>query len=166
MTVAYPVGGSKASWGSRVDADTRMRHDRELSERHYAWGQNCPAVDLDFLMCEFNRGIPVVLVDYKWQGAPLGNTNGFTFKALSGLYNEHGDQLPFFVARYWPDVWAFKVLPMNAPAQAWLQADTWVPMTEKEWVTGLYRMRKVALNKGDCASIARLNTELPPDGSG
>lgn len=160
MTAAA-VGGERASWGSRVNAETRMAHDRELSERHYAWGQNCPAVDLDFLMCEFNRGIPVVLVDYKWQGATLGNTNGFTFKALSSLYNEHGEQLPFFIARYWPGTWAFKVLPVNEPAQGWLMTSEWVPMTERQWVTGLYKMRKVALGRGDTAAIARLNNVLP-----
>jgi hypothetical protein len=161
---APAVGGSRASWGSRVDAETRMVHDRELSDRHYAWGQNCPAVDLDFLMCEFNRGIPVVLVDYKWQGAALGNTNGFTFKALSSLYNADGKPLPFFIVRYWPDTWAFKVLPVNAPAQHWLNTADWVPMTEKQWVGGLYRMRKIALSRGDEAAIARLNEIQPPGG--
>ena len=165
MTVA-PVGGRSASWGSRVNADARMAHDRELSERHYAWGQNCPAVDLDFLMCEFNRGIPIVLVDYKWQGAPLGNTNGFTFKALSGLYNEQGDHLPFFIARYWPGTWAFKVLPVNEPAQERLSTAGWVPMTERQWVSGLYRMRQIALSRGDLATVARLNDTMPPAEAG
>jgi hypothetical protein len=157
------LGGRAASWGTRVNSDVRMAHDRELSERHYKWGQNCPAVDLDFLMCEFNRGIPVVLVDYKWQGAPLGNTNGFTFRALASLYNEHGDQLPFFIARYWPETWAFKVLPVNEPAQVWLATDQWVPMTETQWVLGLYKMRKIALNRGDEAAVGRLNNTPPPD---
>ena len=156
------IGGHKASWGSRLNAEVRMAHDRELSERHYAWGQNCPAVDLDFLMCEFNRGIPVVLVDYKWQGAQLGTTNGFTFKALSSLYNEHGEQLPFFIARYWPDTWAFKVLAVNEPAQEFAMTRDWVAMTERQWVLGLYRLRKVALTRGDQAAVDKLNNSMPP----
>jgi hypothetical protein len=159
---APAIGGHAASWGSRVNADVRMAHDRELSDRHYKWGQNCPAVDLDFLMCEFNRGIPVVLVDYKWHGAHLGNTNGFTFKALSSLYNEHGELLPFFIARYWPENWAFRVLPVNKPAQDFASTSDWMPMTERQWVLGLYRLRKIVLSRADQAAVDKLKDTYPP----
>lgn len=39
--------------------------DMELSGRHRIWGFNCPAVDLDFLMVEYNLGIAIAVVEYK-----------------------------------------------------------------------------------------------------
>jgi hypothetical protein len=30
--------------------------DLEMSLRHKLWGFHCPAVDIDFLMVEYNRG--------------------------------------------------------------------------------------------------------------
>ena len=124
---------------------------------------NCPAVDLDFVLLEFNHGVPVAVVDYKHcaKANPLEGLNEWAIKAMSSLYNEHGENLPFFVARYWPGSWAFAVLPMNEPSRKWLR-DDWTPMTEQQWVTGLHRLRKLVLSAGDQKQIARLKREMPP----
>jgi hypothetical protein len=124
---------------------------------------NCPAVDLDFVLLEFNHGVPVAVVDYKHcaKANPLEGLNEWAIKAMSELYNKHGENLPFFVARYWPGSWAFRVLPMNEPARRWLP-DEWTAMTEQQWVTGLHRLRKLVLSVGDEKQIARLKQELPP----
>lgn len=137
--------------------------DQEISRRHREWGMNCPAVDLDFVLLEFNHGVPVAVVDYKHcaKANPLEGLNEWAIKAMSELYNRHGENLPFFVARYWPDSWAFKVLPMNEPARK-LLSDEWTSMTEQQWVTGLHRIRKRVLSVGDEKQIARLRQEMPP----
>jgi hypothetical protein len=124
---------------------------------------NCPAVDLDFVLLEFNHGAPVAVVDYKHCAKvnPLDDLNEWAIAAMAALYNERGEHLPFFVARYWPDTWAFKVLAMNDPAREWLR-ESWVPMTEQAWVTLLHRIRSEALTLGDQKQIARLNRKLPP----
>jgi hypothetical protein len=138
--------------------------DEQISKRHRAWGFNCPAVDLDFMLLEFNHGVPVAVVDYKHHAKadPLEGLHENAVKALSGLYDEAGAQLPFFVTRYWPQTWAFKALPMNDRAAAWLPAKQWTPMSEQQWVTGLYKMRKNALDLRDQEYISRLNTMPPP----
>lgn len=145
-----------------------MAADRELSDRHRDWGHDVPCVDLDFLLCEFNHGIPVAVVDYKFHLADLERTNEYTYSTLGRLYNEHGQQLPFFIARYWPGIWAFKVRPENAAAHDWMhrvypqREQVWIEMTEQEYVSALYRLRKDALTAGDQRYIARLNSAYPP----
>lgn len=138
--------------------------DGEISKRHRAWGFNCPATDLDFMLLEFNHGVPVAVVDYKHHAKadPLVDLHENAVQALSSLYDERGENLPFFVARYWPGTWAFKALGMNGRARSWLPPGRWTAMTEQQWVTGLYRMRKSALDARDQAYISRLHTELPP----
>jgi hypothetical protein len=144
-----------------------------LSERHQDfWGDDCPAVDLDFLMCEYNHGIAVVIVDYKHFSANLAKTNSATYSTLSELYGPNGRQLPFFVARYWPDIWAFKLLAVNdaakkageriIPPRVAFNPDGQTDMTEQWYVRFLYLLRKEALTAGDSRTIARLNNELPP----
>lgn len=166
------LGGAGISRANRADAETRMRYDRQLSDRHLRWwGDNCPAVDLDFLMCEFNHAVPVAIVDYKYWAADPEKTNERTYETLGGFYNKHGDQLPFIVARYWPDTWAFKVLPVNSAAQGWFldRFDTshsaggdWLALTEREYVEALYVLRGDVLTAGDQRYIERLNTIRPP----
>ena len=119
---------------------------------------------MDFLLLEFNHGVPVAVVDYKHFAKvdPLADLHDSAIMALSGLYDDHGMNLPFFVARYWPESWAFKALGMNERARQWLPRDEWVSMTEKQWVTGLYRMRKDILDVRDRRYIDRLNNLMPP----
>jgi hypothetical protein len=119
---------------------------------------------MDFLLLEFNHGVPVAVVDYKHFAKvdPLADLHDSAIKALSGLYDERGENLPFFVARYWPTTWAFKALAINERARQWLPRGEWVPMTEKQWVTGLYRIRKSALDIRDQRYIALLNDLMPP----
>lgn len=157
------IGGHGITGGQRINAGDRMQYDRMLSERHYKWGTDCPAVDLDFLMCEFNHGVPVAVVDYKWHGADIDRVNAHTYRALSSFYNARYERLPCFIARYWPDTWAFSVLAINDPARKWLRDNGWVPMSEQQWVLLLYRMRKDALTAGDKAYISRLNKVRPPE---
>lgn len=152
----------------RLSSEQRMRFGLELSERHMKmWGDDCPAVDMDFLLNEYNHGVPVAIVEYKHFRADLTRSHENNLRAIQHLYDEHGAQLPLLVARYWPDTWAFKVKAWNAAARAamgqlGLADDDWQPMSEQEFVRLLYRFRKDALTRQDDCYLRRLNTEQPP----
>lgn len=168
-------GGRGQRARRRTSRENRMLYDRLLSERHLDyWGDDCPAVDLDFLMCEYNHGVSVAIVDYKWHGADFANTNSATFQTLSELYGPDHKQLPFFIARYWTENWAFKLLAVNEAAKSAVRrissgthdVDEQIDLTEKQYVSFLYRLRKDALSAGDRRYLERLNDQLPPVESG
>jgi hypothetical protein len=166
------LGGVGRNGRQRVSTEDRMRADRALSDRHYLWGDDCPAVDLDFLLCEYNHGIAVSIVDYKHHQAKLDNTNARTISTLSHLYGPDGRQLPFFIARYWDGVWAFKVKPVNDAAVETTvrigqksgpdDLPEWIDMSERQYVRFLMLMRKEVLTLGDRRTLDRLNTDGPP----
>lgn len=154
--------------GNRVPLEDRVRYAAQLSDRHHKWGQDCPAVDLDFLLCEYNHGLSVAIVDYKHFHADIANTNSASHNAVSELYTQDGQQVPFFIARYWPGVWAFRTRAANEAARKWAidvgigWDGDWRDQTEQQFVRMLYRLRKDALTRGDERTIAKLNTEPPP----
>jgi hypothetical protein len=167
------IGGYGANGRRRADVETIMRANLELSDRHREWGDDCPMVDLDYLLVEYNHGTAVAIVDYKFHRAVLDRTNRKTNSTLSGLYDAAGRQLPFFIARYWPDTWAFRLKAVNGSAIEWLdgvlaelapdlRGMEWIDLTEHQYVYLLYRLRKDVLSLGDRRYLAKLNRELPP----
>ncbi len=133
--------------------------DEAISQRHRQWGFNCPCVDLDFVVAEYNLGLPVALVEYKHFKAWRPDLNHATYRALTALCDGYNDgPLPFFVAFYWPDIWAFEIMPVNAISYDLITKSR--ILTEREYVTGLYKMRKRCV---DDAVLQTLNTELPQD---
>lgn len=138
--------------------------DQEISERHRLWGFNCPAVDLDFVMAEYNHAKPVALVEYKHFNA-LGkfDLNHPTLRALSDLatgYRNTG--IPFFIAVYWPGIWAFKIIPCNKNAHD-IFTEEYRNFTEQDYVRVLYWLREITLTNYEQKVIGRLCEELPPE---
>jgi len=111
--------------------------DMELSERHRKWGWDCPAVDLDFLFLEYDRGQPVAIVEYKHERAAPQYASHPTYQAMINLGSMAG--IPVFAARYKADFSEWIIVPLNDTAKTKLTART--TMTEREWVTFLYRLR-------------------------
>lgn len=135
-----------------------------ISERHRAWGFNCPAVDLDFVMAEFNHGKPVALIEYKHRWAREPNIQHSTYRALRALADGYKDgPLPFVVVFYCPDDWWFRIIPVNEPATEHWKHCLGEKLTEQRFVKGLYLLRKQVLTQEDEAIIARLNGSLPAD---
>lgn len=128
--------------------------DESLSRRHRAWGFNCPAVDLDFLMVEYNLGAPVALVEYKDRRARQPDLKHPTYRAI----NELADlaQLPFLIAFYWPESWAFRVHPVNAIARE--SYEDAMLLTERRFVKSLYYLRGL---KVEDRVLSTLRTDLP-----
>ena len=111
--------------------------DMELSERHRRWGWNCPAVDLDFLSLEYDRGEPVAIVEYKHENARPQYASHPTYQALIRLGTRAG--IPVFAVRYESTFTVWKVIPLNDVAKEKLAER--IEMNERTWVEFLYRLR-------------------------
>jgi hypothetical protein len=111
--------------------------DMELSQRHRRWGWDCPAVDLDFLFLEYDRGKAVALVEYKHERAAPQYASHPTYQAMIDLGNRA--IVPVLACRYKDDFSNFSVTPLNNCAKKYLAKNK--DMTEREWVTFLYALR-------------------------
>jgi hypothetical protein len=131
--------------------------DEKISGRHRKWGWNCPAVDLDFVMVEYHMAKPVGLIEYKHYKAQMPDFNHATYRALGDLANR--SNLPFMLAFYWPDIWAFRVHPLNQLAARYFNKGE--VLTERDFVATLYRIRNWSV--GDL--YEKLNDILPGDES-
>jgi hypothetical protein len=133
---------------------------QDISKRHREWGLNCPAVDLDFVMVEYNHGLPVALVEYKHKSARI-ETQHPTYNALRALADGYKLRpLPFFIAQYCPEQWWFRVVPLNDAAARHFPEDR-RELSEQRFVRGIYRLRKSTLNDADEECVARLRTDAP-----
>jgi len=121
-----------------VRAERTHWRDEALSERHRLWGYDCPAVDVDFLLIEFDRKQPCALVDYKHEKLPAlrRNSNVATIGVLGSMAD-----IPAFVCGYAEDFSWFWPIPLNEQAERWISKHDGKRLTEKEWVEMLYAMR-------------------------
>jgi len=145
-----------------VRAERTGWRDEDLSARHKAWGWNCPAVDLDFVMCEYNHGVPVALIEYKHKNANLQNMSSPTRNALADLAtNYNKGPLPCFIAVYCPVDWWFKIIPLNPAAEKVYPNEAAKNLSERRFVASLYYMRKMKLSKEDDLWMEKLNSITP-----
>src|ERR1700676_3377212 len=94
--------------------------DQEISARHRDWGTDCPAVDIDFFLTEYNHGKPVALIEYKLYTVDTVDVSKPSYQALIDLANNYGGKggpLPALLVFYWPVEWAFCVHPLNESAK-------------------------------------------------
>ena len=117
--------------------------DMALSQRHRRWGWDCPAVDLDFLFLEYDKGKATALVEYKNEHAQPQYSTHPTYLALIDLGTRAG--IPVLAVRYADDFSWWRVVPLNDRAKGWLPERA--EMTEQEWVSLLYRIRGYDLPK-------------------
>lgn len=120
-----------------VRAERTGWRDEGLSRRHRRWGWDCPAVDLDFLLLEYDRGKASALVEYKNEHAAPQYASHPTYQAMIDLGTRAN--IPVIACRYSEDFSKWKVVPLNEKAKEFLPARA--EMTEKEWVSLLYRIR-------------------------
>lgn len=111
--------------------------DEALSQRHRTWGWNCPAVDIDFLMVEYDCGKASALVEYKHERAAPQYASHPSYRTLVDL----GDRarLPIFACRYSDDFTSWRVTPLNDLAKSFCPERR--DMTEAQWVALLYKTR-------------------------
>ena len=126
-----------------VKAERTGWRDLRLSERHRRWGWDCPAVDLDFLFLEYDKGKAVALVEYKHELALVQHSTHPTYQAMIDLGNRAS--IPVFGVRYADDFTWWRVTPLNSWAKTFCEevglSQSATTMTEEEWVTFLYHIR-------------------------
>ncbi len=117
--------------------------DEKLSERHRSWGWDCPAIDIDFLMVEYDEGKSLAIVEYKNENATPQKRTHASYQALIDLGNRAC--LPVFFVRYATDFSWWKVTALNEYAEEFVPKT--IKITEKEWVEILYSLRGRKLPK-------------------
>lgn len=140
------------------DEQTEWR-DESISKRHRKWGFDCPAVDIDFLMIEYNQGRPVAIVEYKHEGTKIPSGMDKTFEAIRVLCDGYkGGDLPFLIAWYNPKNWIFRIRPMNSAARLFY-GDADRSLSEVEYVRSLYTMRGKKLKSVDEKILNNIGVE-------
>lgn len=108
-----------------------------ISARHRQWGWNCPALDIDFLMLEYDLGCVSALVEYKHEFAAKIRLNHPSLRAVADLADRAS--IPALIVRYANDYSWFLVAPLNRVAREFLSGRHL--MSEQEYVQLLYRIR-------------------------
>ena len=131
--------------------ERHFKRDAILSAKHRTWGYNVPAVDIDFLMIEYDQSVAKALVEYRHiNGAVRVDAS---VKAIIDLADRAG--LPFFIVQYyyatddgtrWKEATVdtpafFRITTMNKLAeQAYFSwGDEW--MSEQQYREWLHEIR-------------------------
>lgn len=129
--------------------------DGDLSARHREWGFDCPAVDLDFPMVEYNRGEAAAIVEYKYAATDtVPDLTHPSMTALAGLAN--AAEIPFIVACYTREPWTFRVYRGNDHAERIYREEGRL-LTEREFVASLYFIRGRTLTLADEKQLSGLD---------
>lgn len=108
------------------------KRDAILSLKHRSWGFNVPAVDIDFLMIEYDQSIPKALIEYRHiNGAIRVDASIKAIIALADAAN-----IPFFVVQYayaTDDGTLWKEATIDTPAR--FRIICMNPLAEKHWFT-------------------------------
>jgi hypothetical protein len=140
--------------------EQHFKRDAWLSGRHRVWGSNVPAMDLDFILAEYDRCVPIALIDYKHERATI-NLESANSRTLTALGDMAG--IPAFIVQYghsnqdgfWAPVpehsvpW-FQVIPLNSYAHtAGLPSnDNKTRLSELVFVSWLYELRGRKIPQG------------------
>lgn len=136
-----------------VRAERTGWRDEALSRRHRRWGWDCPAVDLDFLFLEYDRGKASAIVEYKNEHAAPQYASHPTYQAMIDLGDRAG--VPVLACRYSDDFTQWKVTPLNSTAKKIIPERQ--TLDETGWVRLLYRIRGYELPQ---SVIEGINTEI------
>ena len=100
-------------------------------------------------MVEYNAGLPVALVEYKLADdgkghrAPPYDLRHATPRAIAKLAEMAG--LPFLLAYYWSETWAFYLVAVNDAARK-VYGET-MALSERRFVKSLYHLRSLKIQE-------------------
>lgn len=124
----------------KVKEERSYWRDMELSLRHKQWGYNCPAVDIDFLMSEYDTDIPIAIIEYKNENCKNIKLNSSSLNVIKELGNMA--HLPVFLIQYTHN-FKFNICPLNLIAIETTPKDKqYIWFSEKQYVDFLYWLRK------------------------
>ena len=147
----------------RVRKERTGWRDEKLSQRHREWGDDCPMVDIDFLVVEYYYSKPKAIVEYKSEHADI-NFNKLTeigmapqsYKAIEYLAN--AANIPFFVVRYKTDFSSWNITPMNKHTQKYVNINETKNLSEETYVELLYKIRGRSLPEDIKQNLRRLSS--------
>lgn len=142
----------------KVKPEYTGERDLEFSMRHRAYGFSVPCVDIDFLLVEYDFGVPKALIEYKRWNAKVDFYHN-SIKAVKALADN--SQLPFFVVYYLSSTWNFYVVPVNNYAKHIVNQKRAVVMSEKNFVRMLYFLRNKEVPGNILESLC--SSKLPED---
>jgi hypothetical protein len=120
-----------------VKAERTGWRDLELSRRHRLYGFDVPAVDIDFLLCEYDQSKATALIEFKHERAGFLHPVHPNYQALIDLADRA--EVPIFASRYAADFSAYCAIPLNGQARSIMPKNT--RLTERQWVEFLHRLR-------------------------
>lgn len=115
--------------------------DEGISRLHRTWGHDCPCVDIDFLVVEYNQAKACAIVEYKNENSVFDFWSAST-RALKDLADRA--QIAFISCRYADNYTWFKPGPRNDIAKMLLPDE--MRLTQPEWISLLHRLRGLASN--------------------
>jgi len=133
--------------------------DEVLSRRHRLWGFDCPMVDIDFIVVEYDLGMPKALIEYKHEDADLTQTHIRSLEALQVLADN--SKIPFLMVIYKGDCSRYRIIPRNSFAKNWFPEETTLP--EKEYVSFLYRLRGRVAPPEILKLLSEVHVEIPKE---
>lgn len=112
--------------------------DEWISNRHREFGWNAAFTDIDFMGLEYDQGKPVCLIEYKHQNAKITLSHP-SVQAQKWLADKA--ELPFYLVVYYPEAFAYYVVPVNEFAQNTVHCDQSKFWSERNFVKLLYFLR-------------------------
>ena len=130
------------------------KRDEILSAKHRRWGYDVPAVDIDFLLVEYDRAKVQALIEYRHANGQVRQDT--SIKAITDLADRAG--VPFFIVRYYyadddGSIWNDQQRTIDTPAhfritscnphaeKLWFTHDTNTWLTEEEFRVWLHKIR-------------------------
>lgn len=147
-----PLGSLK-----EVKPERNSWRDEWISNRHREFGWDAPMTDLDFPALEYNKGVPVALIEYKHYKAKV-TLNHPSMKAMTWMADKC--EIPFFTVIYYPEFNNYYVIPMNTCASQVPHCEISRIWSEKNYVKMLYWLRKVTCPP---EILIKMKTNLLPD---
>lgn len=140
-----------------VRAERTNFRDQQISNRHRKYGFDSPAVDLDFILVEYDQRKACALIEHKCFTAARKavHPNNPAFQPMTGLADN--SKIPSLLAIYWPEFWGYWVYPLNDVAMKYITG--WTDFTEREYVELLYKIRNRIVPK---KVYIGLNHRKPP----
>ena len=126
-----------------VSIERTLWRDDELGLLHRTWGEHLPAIDIDYLMIEYNGGTVVGVIEYKHEQAKIQYLNYPNNKALINLCDRANT--PLFAVRYANNFSWWKVKPLNRCATAKTNATSTIIYNEMEYVKFVYSLRNIVM---------------------
>ena len=116
--------------------------DGAISDWHRSLGDEMPAVDLDKVLIEYDRGRPKAVIDYKHVNSKNVDWVSPSFSAMRELCSARTYEIPLMVVRFDDRLTEFAVQPVNLTASAILSGNPRRKMTEQQYKIFLETVRQ------------------------